>query len=489
MPSGPESAQECALQALQAQEFQPIDGAAEECDEGQLHAGTSALPAAPALVSMLPPDWGEHHQLRAVTAACHDLHGFASQLRGPYASFTDAGWVQAIQSCLLSGDGFQSGSLHRHLAVWRHYFDTTSFSHHSVVRRVLQWVQHGYTLDFVSPFAPEQVAHPRYERRLARLRQSVARVVGSGQVHLYLQGTQPLPIWFPNHQSCNDHMDFVQAELATFCAVGALELHDLGRHGAPVVHPMSVAVGASGKKRLCIDANYCNVFERYVPVQFELLRDVLPMLQQGDWAYVTDCTKGYFHVSLHPAAQRFLAVSIEGKTYVFKALPFGLSSAVKAYTDIMLAVYLPMRSLGMRFSFMIDDRLGLQSSRQACWLDIFVVVRILCALGFHSGLAKCVLWPMQQVRYLGLLLQLDIMRCAVPEDKLAKFVAAIDALIAAPTVTARELARVAGYLISFSLPVPLGVLYTRRLFMATAGQLPGWDDAFPAGASLQAHLL
>lgn len=67
-------------------------------------------------------------------------------------------------------------------------------------------------------------------------------------------------------------------------------------HGPAGVQPMSVAVHPwSGKRRLCIHANYVNIFEKYEPVQFELLPDVFPLIQPDDWGYVTDCTKGYFH--------------------------------------------------------------------------------------------------------------------------------------------------------------------------------------------------
>lgn len=77
---------------------------------------------------------------------------------------------------------------------------------------------------------------------------------------------------------------------------------------------------------------------------------MLSLTWTGDWGFVTDCTKGYLHLPLHPSAQRFLCVAFEGKTYMFKALSFGLSSAVKAYTDLVTVAYTPLRRQGCRFS-------------------------------------------------------------------------------------------------------------------------------------------
>jgi hypothetical protein len=137
---------------------------------------------------------------------------------------------------------------------------------------------------------------------------------------------------------------------------------------------------------------------------------------------------------------------------------------------------------------MIDDRIGLAPSRQACWLDIFITVRIVCALGFHLGLAKCVLWPSQHLKYLGMLLALDTLQCSIPEQKLQRFGQAVDEAVGADVITARQLARVAGMLVSFAVAVPLGKLYTRQLFWALTGKA-SWDEAFPVGAELRQHLL
>jgi hypothetical protein len=424
-----------------------------------------------------------------MTAAWHDLLDVHGQLTSTYRNFSDEQWLQVIQQHLLAGDTFAAGSLHRHVAVWRSYVQLTGIAGMPVVQKVLSWIDGGYHMTFVSPYAAEQQLHPHYEQRLARVQRALTVAVGAAKVQRYLMSAEPLPVVFSNNASCAEYADFVQLELQTFLQVGAIERWDPEVHGPAVVHPMSVAVHPwSGKKRLCIDANYVNVFERYEPVQFELLPDVFSLIQPGDWGYVTDCTKGYFHLQIHPKARRFLAVSFQGSTYVFSALPFGLSSAVKAFTDAMAVAYMPMRRQGVRFSSMIDDRIGLAPSRAACWLDIFIVVRIICALGFHLGLAKSVLWPQQCLLYLGLLLRLDSLQCSVPQQKLHKFDQIISSLIGVAEITPRALASLAGLLISLSLAVPLGKLYTRQLFLALSHKL-AWDRVLPIKAELQSHLL
>jgi hypothetical protein len=441
------------------------------------------------LCSKLPPDWDQAACVGSVAAAWNDLLHFDDVLTSTYDGYSDDQWLEVIQRCLLSGDTFLSGSLSRHAHVWQAYSQMTGIAGTPLVEKVLTWIRDGYNLSFVSPFADEQQLHPHYEQRLARIQRALAGVVGSAEVDRYLSNSEPLPVVFPNNSSCAEHANFVRSELQTFLQVGALQRWDPAVHGPAVVHPMSVAVHPwSGKRRLCIDANYVNIFEKYEPVQFELLPDVFPLIQPQDWGYVTDCTKGYFHLQLHPFAKRFLAVQFDGVTYVFKALPFGLSSAVKAFTDTMTVAYLPMRRQGLRFSSMIDDRIGLASSRAACWLDIYISVRLVCGLGFHLGLAKSVLWPQQRLLYLGLVLRLGTLQCLVPAAKLQKFDQVLDAVLASAVITPRQLAALAGMLISLSLAVPLSKLYTRQLFLALSHKVT-WDQALPVGPELGAHLL
>jgi hypothetical protein len=357
-----------------------------------------------------------------------------------------------------------------------------------VVQRVLPWLLEGYKPAFVNPFSACQQAHPKYQQRLSWLSTALARVVGANRVSSCLHQPQPLPVRFENSACCEQHAEFVQGELANFYSLGALVPWDQQKHGEPVVHPMLVATHpTTGKLRLCIDADYVNVFEMYSPVQFELLPDVFPLISQDDWCFVTDCTKGYFHLALHPSFQRFVAVNFAGQTYVCTVLPFGLSSAVKAYSSVMQAMYTPMRMRNMRFSFMIDDRLGLARGYSRCWLDIFILVRLACALGCHFGIPKCILWPQRQVQYLGMVSDLSSMQCCIPTATLAKFRAAVEQALSAGSVTARQLASIAGMLVGFAVAVPLSRLYTHQLFLALTGRL-SWDQALPVAADLKAHL-
>lgn len=265
-------------------------------------------------------------------------------------------------------------------------------------------------------------------------------------------------------------------EISNFLRLGALVPFNPAM-GSPTIHPLSVAVKQpSGKKRLCIDANLTNIFEPYTPTQFELLKDVLPLLLPGDLASTSDLTKGYLHVPLHPDSRHFLCIQFDSRTYAFSALPFGLSSAVAVFQSIMQAIYLPLRARGWRLSFMIDDCIMLWRSAADSWLASSIFARILCALGAHFSLNKCSFGPNSLVRYQGMLIDLHSCSISIPEEKVNLFCSLTKELCSTPTTTARQLARLAGILVSFHVALPLGQLLTHELFSAIANPSPSWDS-------------
>ena len=50
-------------------------------------------------------------------------------------------------------------------------------------------------------------------------------------------------------------------------------------------------------------------------------------LQQGEYVTSVDVMDAYFHILIHPHSRKYLRFQVQGTTYQFKALPFGLSTA------------------------------------------------------------------------------------------------------------------------------------------------------------------
>ena len=103
-----------------------------------------------------------------------------------------------------------------------------------------------------------------------------------------------------------------------------------------VISGLGVALERDGKKILILDARYINLFDRYEGFSYESLSEVPRYLQPDDFIMLTDLKAGYHQVKMQPSTYRFLGIRYKGQTYYFAHLPFGLSSACKAYRPVAI---------------------------------------------------------------------------------------------------------------------------------------------------------
>ncbi len=186
---------------------------------------------------------------------------------------------------------------------------------------------------------------------------------------------------------------------------------------------------------------------------------------------------------------RFVAFEWQGTVWYWPSLAFGLAPACHQYTHLKLELLRPLRAAGLRLSFLIDDLfLAVQGRGKAQWLAR-ALVELLVSLGFTLSLSKCQLVPQQRVRFLGLEVDSQQLAFVVPDDKVAALTKLVEGLEGAPQVTARDIARVAGKIMSLSPAVARAPLHSRLVGLALHGKV-GWDEAVgsPGEALAQAHL-
>ena len=105
-----------------------------------------------------------------------------------------------------------------------------------------------------------------------------------------------------------------------------------------IVLPLSVAVDAYGKRRLILDARYLNAFLAYMPFSFEQLASLPGFTRVGDYIIIDDLKSGYHHARMAPGTWGYLGFEIDGELYVFTCLPFGVSQAPWAFTQVLQLV-------------------------------------------------------------------------------------------------------------------------------------------------------
>ena len=89
-------------------------------------------------------------------------------------------------------------------------------------------------------------------------------------------------------------------------------------------------------------------------------------LQQGEWVTLIDFKDSYFHIPIQEQSNKYQRFHVESRTYQFKALPFGLSTAPMEFTVVAKEVKLMAIHKGIRIHQYLDDWLVRARSHQIC---------------------------------------------------------------------------------------------------------------------------
>lgn len=158
--------------------------------------------------------------------------------------------------------------------------------------------------------------------------------------------------------------------------------------------------------------------------------------------------------------------------YCYTHMCFGLASACEVYTTLMGEILRPLRSgqlASERLTTMIDDTQIAYSSKAQGKYRMYTVVLLYSALGFFLSLDKCSLLPHHSNKFLGLIVDAQQLRFVVPDDKISKFKSAAAWFLQQHHISARQIAQLAGTILSFAPAVALAPLFTRELYHAVRG--------------------
>ena len=82
----------------------------------------------------------------------------------------------------------------------------------------------------------------------------------------------------------------------------------------------------SNKWRPILDLSKLNLFLKAAKFKMETPETIRTSLQPGEWVTSIDFKDAYFHIPMQEQSRKYLRFHVQGQTYQFKALPFGLST-------------------------------------------------------------------------------------------------------------------------------------------------------------------
>ena len=195
-----------------------------------------------------------------------------------------------------------------------------------------------------------------------------------------------------------------------------------------------------GGFRPVFDLKSLNAFVVKEKFKMATPRVVTSALHKGDWAVSIDLKDAYFHVPIHVRSRRLLRFALtmddELRIFQFRALPFGLTSAPRVFTKVILPVGQSAHMRAVCLLQYLDDWLlrspyKLPLARHTSWL-LDVIRRV----GFIPNVPKSQLVPTQRLTHIGVEYQLDIGLMFPPMERVQKFEGRIRALLTVRVTTA-----------------------------------------------------
>ena len=148
-----------------------------------------------------------------------------------------------------------------------------------------------------------------------------------------------------------------------------------------------------------------------------------------------DLKDAYFTIPIHQDQQKYM---VDGTCYQFTCLPFGLSCAPWVFTKLMKPLMTLLRSWGIRIIIYIDDMLIMADSKEEASQHLEVLVHLLEALGFIINQEKSLLCPVQEIEFLGLMVDSLALQLKLPVEKLWQIRKEATQLLASRAVSAHQ---------------------------------------------------
>ena len=247
----------------------------------------------------------------------------------------------------------------------------------------------------------------------------------------------------------------------------------------------------NNKWRPILDLSNLNLFLRTEKFKMETPETIRTSLQQGEWITSLDFKDAYFHIPIQEQSRKYLRFHVQGQTYQFKALPFGLSTAPMEFTVVAKEVKLMATHQGIRIHQYLDDWLVRAKSHQVCHQHTQTLVKLCQTLGWLVNLEKSELEPKQVFDFVGYRFDLRSGRVRPTPDQWQNLRDKIQTLLSLPACPVRQFMSLIGLLTATEKQVHLGRLHMRPIqwHLKNNWRVPeSLEKIIPLPRSLHPHL-
>ncbi|KAA6393117.1 MAG: putative Polyprotein P3 [Streblomastix strix] len=159
----------------------------------------------------------------------------------------------------------------------------------------------------------------------------------------------------------------------------------------------------SGDQRKVLDARLINNEILKKHFKMHSVQTVSEAISKDYWLASLDIKSAYSHIKVHPSLKPFLGFAVRDKSFLYRAMPFGLRLAPLVFTKTLaISIKQIRKSIKSTILHYADDILLLNKNKMILSQDIQTAVNILQAMGWIINFRESELTPQQSIKYLDL---------------------------------------------------------------------------------------
>ena len=243
--------------------------------------------------------------------------------------------------------------------------------------------------------------------------------------------------------------------------------------------------------RPILDLSTLNTFLNTGSFKMENPETIRTSLQVGEWVTSIDFKDAYFHIPIHSQSRKYMRFHLQGRSYQFKALPFGLSTAPMEFTVVAKEVKLMALQKGIRIHQYLDDWLVRASTHHTCLQHTQTLITLCQELGWLVNKEKSELVPKQVFNFVGYQFNLKEGKVRPTEERWQALTDKIRSIMSDPVCPVRKFMSLIGLLTATEKQVHLGRLHMRPIqwHLKNNWRVPeSLEKVIPVPKSLHPHL-
>lgn len=292
----------------------------------------------------------------------------------------------------------------------------------------------------------------------------------------------------PERNNCNNpnfsenEKTAISLEIDTFLSKGIVEETSPCKH--QFVTHIFIRPKKDGTHRVILNMKSVNKFIENYHFKMDSLKTAINLMSKNCYFGSIDLKDAFFSISVRQCDRKYLRFRWNNTLYQFTCLAQGLSTCPRVFTKIMKCAFSELRKMGHCNTAYIDDSLLISESYAECTTNIQDTVELLDNLGLTIHPDKSVFIPVQEIQYLGFILNSVDMSLRLTVEKAIKIKEVCALILSKSIVSIREISELIGKMVASEFGVPYAKLFHKRLEIAKNEQLRRFRGDFDAKFSL-----